>query len=56
MVRQYFPPSLRDPLKPLTGMHKGIDADLIVSPPTRIMTIIVSCQALVLVLTLTLAK
>ena len=31
MNRQHFPTSLRDPLKHLTGMHKGIDADLIVS-------------------------
>lgn len=30
----HFPASLRDPLKPLTGMHKGIDADLIVSSST----------------------
>ena len=33
MTSQHFPASLRDPLKHLTGMHKGIDADLIVCPP-----------------------
>jgi hypothetical protein len=33
MTSRYFPVSLRDPLKHLTGMHKGIDADLIVSLP-----------------------
>jgi hypothetical protein len=30
-ISRHFPASLRDPLKHLTGMHKGIDADLIVS-------------------------
>jgi len=31
MISQHFPAGLRDPLKHFTGMHKGIDADLIVS-------------------------
>lgn len=33
MNSQHFPAGLRDPLKHFTGMHKGIDADLIVSLP-----------------------
>jgi len=31
MISEHFPAGLRDPLKHFTGMHKGIDADLIAS-------------------------
>jgi hypothetical protein len=46
MNSQHFPAGLRDPLKHFTGMHKGIDADLIVS--LYIHFFILSCLSLVL--------
>jgi len=58
MNSQHFPAGLRDPLKHFTGMHKGIDADLIVSldPPVHSLLSIpcrsASCHRLVLPLVL----